>query len=78
MTARLHSSVTFASKSRALRICQYAVARGALNLPVAIVPTIASHDSPTSHIAVVYTADHAVDEVRLMRVSSAWWKRLYY
>ena len=33
-------------------------------LPVGIVPTIASNDSPTSHIAVVYTADHAVEGVR--------------
>ncbi|NVO56950.1 glycerol dehydrogenase [Rhodobacteraceae bacterium B1Z28] len=38
-------------------------------LPVAIVPTIASNDSPTSHIAVVYTAEHAVDRVRRMKVN---------
>ena len=40
-------------------------------LPVGIVPTIASNDSPTSHIAVVYTADHAVEGVRHMRVNPA-------
>ncbi|MEI4263772.1 glycerol dehydrogenase [Roseovarius sp. D0-M9] len=41
------------------------------DLPVAIVPTIASNDSPTSHIAVIYTEDHAVSEVRRMRVNPA-------
>ncbi len=40
-------------------------------LPVGIVPTIASNDSPTSHIAVVYTADHAVEGVRHMRTNPA-------
>ncbi|KIC15818.1 hypothetical protein RA21_14890 [Leisingera sp. ANG-DT] len=39
------------------------------NLPVAIVPTITSNDSPTSHIAVVYTPDHAVEGVRRMKVN---------
>jgi glycerol dehydrogenase len=39
----------------------------AADLPVMILPTIASNDSPTSHIAVVYTEDHAVAEVRRMR-----------
>lgn len=39
------------------------------NLPVAIVPTIASNDSPTSHIAVVYTPDHAMEGVRKMKVN---------
>jgi len=39
------------------------------NLPVAIVPTIASNDSPTSHIAVVYTPDHAVEGVRRMKAN---------
>lgn len=43
----------------------------ACGLPVGIVPTIASNDSPTSHIAVVYTPDHAVDGVRHMRVNPA-------
>lgn len=43
----------------------------AADLPVLIVPTIASNDSPTSHIAVIYTKDHAVDEVRRMRVNPA-------
>lgn len=42
-----------------------------LGLPVAIVPTIASNDSPTSHIAVVYTADHAVEGVRHMKTNPA-------
>ncbi|KAA0969457.1 glycerol dehydrogenase [Aureimonas fodinaquatilis] len=40
-------------------------------LPVGIVPTIASNDSPTSHIAVVYTPDHAVEGVRRMRTNPA-------
>lgn len=40
-------------------------------LPVGIVPTIASNDSPTSHIAVVYTAAHAVAGVRHMRANPA-------
>jgi glycerol dehydrogenase len=31
-----------------------------------IVPTIASNDSPTSRLAVIYTADHVLSEVRLM------------
>ncbi|MCZ0736642.1 glycerol dehydrogenase [Phreatobacter sp. AB_2022a] len=31
-----------------------------------IVPTIASNDSPTSRLAIVYTADHVLSEVRLM------------
>ena len=35
--------------------------------PVGIVPTIASNDSPTSHIAVIYSADHALEEVWRMR-----------
>lgn len=41
------------------------------NLAVGIVPTIASNDSPTSHIAVVYTSDHAVEGVRHMRANPA-------
>ena len=45
-----------------------AMARG---LPVGILPTIASNDSPTSHIAVVYTEDHAIEGVRRMRVNPA-------
>ena len=45
-----------------------AIERG---LPVGIVPTIASNDSPTSHIAVVYTPEHAVEGVRHMRVNPA-------
>lgn len=31
-----------------------------------IVPTIASNDSPTSRLAIVYTAEHVLSEVRLM------------
>lgn len=31
-----------------------------------IVPTVASNDSPTSRLVVVYTRDHALSEVRLM------------
>lgn len=37
--------------------------------PVGIVPTIASNDSPTSHIAVIYTPDHAVEGVWHMRAN---------
>ena len=37
--------------------------------PVGIVPTIASNDSPTSHIAVIYSADHAVQGVWHMRAN---------
>jgi glycerol dehydrogenase len=40
--------------------------RIALDLPVVICPTIASNDSPTSRLAVVYTEDHTISEVRLM------------
>lgn len=39
------------------------------DLPVCIAPTVASNDSPTSHIAVVYTPDHAVEGVRHMRAN---------
>ncbi|WEJ39351.1 glycerol dehydrogenase [Sinorhizobium prairiense] len=45
-----------------------AIERG---VPVAIVPTIASNDSPTSHIAVVYTPEHAVEGVRHMKTNPA-------
>jgi len=41
------------------------------DVPVAIVPTIASNDSPTSHIAVVYTSEHAVAGVRHMKTNPA-------
>lgn len=34
--------------------------------PVLIVPTVASNDSPTSRLSIVYTEDHALAEVRLM------------
>lgn len=40
--------------------------RMALGGPVVIVPTIASNDSPTSRLAVLYTPDHVLAEVRLM------------
>lgn len=40
--------------------------RMALQAPIIIVPTIASNDSPTSRLAVLYTADHVLSEVRLM------------
>lgn len=40
-------------------------------LPVGIVPTIASNDSPTSHIAVIYTPEHAVEGVWHMRANPA-------
>lgn len=33
---------------------------------IVIVPTIASNDSPTSRLSVIYTEDHALSEVRLM------------
>lgn len=35
-------------------------------LPIFIVPTIASNDSPTSRLVVLYTPEHAVDEVLRM------------
>ena len=41
------------------------------DVPVGILPTIASNDSPTSHIAVIYTADHAVEGVRRLRTNPA-------
>lgn len=34
--------------------------------PICIVPTIASNDSPTSRLVVLYTEDHAIDQVLLM------------
>lgn len=40
--------------------------RMALGAPLLIVPTIASNDSPTSRLAVLYTPDHVLSEVRLM------------
>ncbi|MFG1464707.1 glycerol dehydrogenase [Xanthobacter sp. DSM 24535] len=40
--------------------------RMALGVPVIIVPTIASNDSPTSRLAVLYTPEHVLSEVRLM------------
>jgi len=37
-----------------------------LGTGVVIVPTVASNDSPTSRLAVLYTAEHVLSEVRLM------------
>lgn len=37
--------------------------------PVFIVPTVASTDAPTSRVAVLYTADHRLAEVRRMRAN---------
>lgn len=45
------------------------VAKGAgsiCGLPVVIVPSIASNDSPTSRLSVLYTADHVIESVRMM------------
>ena len=43
----------------------------AVGAAVGIVPTIASNDSPTSHIAVVYTPNHEISHVLRMRVNPA-------
>ena len=43
--------------------------RRALDLPLVIVPTIASNDSPTSRLAVLYSDEHVLTEVRLMRTN---------
>lgn len=40
--------------------------RMALGAPIVIVPSIASNDSPTSRLAVLYTEAHVLAEVRLM------------
>ena len=40
--------------------------RIARDLPIIVCPTIASNDSPTSRLAVIYTEAHAISEVRLM------------
>lgn len=40
-----------------------------LDRPLIIVPTIASNDSPTSRLAVVYTKEHVLHEVRAMPVN---------
>lgn len=37
-----------------------------LGCPLVIAPTVASNDSPTSRLAVVYTPEHALAEVRLL------------
>ncbi|MCW5626142.1 MAG: glycerol dehydrogenase [Burkholderiales bacterium] len=41
----------------------------ALHLPLIVMPTIASNDSPTSRLVVVYTEQHALQEVRRMAVN---------
>lgn len=43
--------------------------RMALGVPIIVVPTIASNDSPTSRLAVLYREDHVLSEVRLMRAN---------
>lgn len=43
--------------------------RMALGVPIIIVPTIASNDSPTSRLAVLYREDHVLSEVRLMNAN---------
>jgi glycerol dehydrogenase len=40
-----------------------------LELPVVIVPTIASNDAPTSHFAVVYNENHVYDHMEIMKLS---------
>lgn len=44
-------------------------ARIQLNVPLVIVPTIASNDSPTSRLVVIYDEAHVLTETRLMRAS---------
>lgn len=39
------------------------------DVPLVIVPTIASNDSPTSRLVVTYTEAHVLDEVRRMRTN---------
>lgn len=43
----------------------------AIRQPLVVVPTIASTDAPTSRLCVVYTADHAPSEVRVMAANPA-------
>src|SRR5690606_12304627 len=43
--------------------------RIARDVPLVIVPTVASNDSPTSRLVVTYTASHVLDEVRRMRTN---------
>ena len=40
-----------------------------LDVPVAIIPTIAASDAPVSHIALIYKEDHSKDRVEYMRYS---------
>lgn len=40
-----------------------------IGTPIFIVPTVASTDAPTSRVAVLYTEDHRLDEVRRMRAN---------
>ena len=40
-----------------------------LDLPVVIVPTLASNDAPTTHFAVMYDENHAYDHMEVMKLS---------
>ena len=40
-----------------------------LDLPVVIVPTLASNDAPTSHFAVIYDENHIYDHLEIMKLS---------
>jgi len=40
-----------------------------LDVPVVIVPTLASNDAPTSHFAVVYDESHSYDHLEMMKLS---------
>ena len=39
------------------------------DIPVVIVPTIASNDAPTSHLAIVYNENHVYDHMEIMKLS---------
>ncbi len=40
-----------------------------LDIPVVIVPTLASNDAPTSHFAVIYDENHVYDHMEVMKLS---------
>lgn len=40
-----------------------------LDLPVVIVPTLASNDAPTSHFAVIYDENHIYDHLEILKLS---------
>lgn len=40
-----------------------------MDLPVVIVPTLASNDAPTSHVAVIYDDNHVYDHMEVMKLS---------